>query len=83
MSREVCDHLWELDNPTPCPECDAEFKAYMVDFEKIVKNRQNLRTEHTRYREALEVIANYPCVALTQDLKHAKLIAREALNPTK
>ncbi len=35
--------------------------------------------ELKRYRAALEVIANYPCVALTQDLKHAKLIAREAL----
>lgn len=24
MSRIVCDHLWEEDNPVPCPECLAE-----------------------------------------------------------
>ena len=78
MSREVCDHLWELDNPTPCPECDAEFKAYMVDFEKIVQNRKNLRAEHDRYLKALLEIATSNGTKSVFELTN---IACDALKP--
>ena len=78
MSREVCDHLWELDNPTPCPECDAEFKAYMVDFEKIVQNRKNLRAEHDRYLKALLEIATSNGTKYVFELTN---IACDALKP--